>query len=126
MSGLSDAVNLTQDIEDAAQQQHQPALPEELGEVQDIQGDAEDVVDGEPISEQQVTVESSTSLWEFFTSSAINLVLPFINGMMLGFGELLAHEIGFKFHWRGAKAYPVKRMVQRQRETQNGDLRSFL
>ncbi|AQZ09987.1 MIM1 (YOL026C) [Zygosaccharomyces parabailii] len=29
----------------------------------------------------------------FATSCAINLLLPFINGLMLGFGELLAHEI---------------------------------
>ncbi|ROW15858.1 hypothetical protein VPNG_02597 [Cytospora leucostoma] len=27
---------------------------------------------------------------------AINLILPFVNGMMLGFGELFAHEAAFR------------------------------
>lgn len=50
--------------------------------------------------------------------SAINLVLPFINGMMLGFGEILAHEIGFRYNWIGAKVQPPRRTAQR---TQNAD-----
>jgi hypothetical protein len=37
------------------------------------------------------------------SSLAINLFLPFINGMMLGFGEILAHELGFKWGWVGAR-----------------------
>lgn len=35
----------------------------------------------------------------FLRSAAINLVLPFINGLMLGFGELFAHEIAFRWGW---------------------------
>ncbi|KAG7869220.1 hypothetical protein KL918_000765 [Ogataea parapolymorpha] len=46
---------------------------------------------------------SSTSIWSFLGSCGINLVLPFINGVMLGFGEILAHEIGFRYNWAGAK-----------------------
>lgn len=34
---------------------------------------------------------------------SINLILPFINGLMLGFGELFAHEIGFRYNWFGAR-----------------------
>ncbi|KAF3940787.1 hypothetical protein ABW19_dt0209831 [Dactylella cylindrospora] len=34
-------------------------------------------------------------------SAAINLFLPFINGLMLGFGELFAHEIAFRLGWSG-------------------------
>lgn len=45
--------------------------------------------------------------------SAINLVLPFINGMMLGFGEIVAHEIGFRYNWIGARVQPPRRAVQR-------------
>jgi hypothetical protein len=33
--------------------------------------------------------------------AAINLLLPFINGMMLGLGELLAHEFAFRLGWGG-------------------------
>jgi hypothetical protein len=32
-------------------------------------------------------------------TAAINLVLPFINGLMLGFGELFAHELAFRWGW---------------------------
>ncbi|CCK72724.1 Mim1p KNAG_0L01030 [Huiozyma naganishii CBS 8797] len=30
---------------------------------------------------------------------AVNVVLPFLNGLMLGFGELVAHELAWR--WRG-------------------------
>ncbi|TGZ85392.1 TOM13-domain-containing protein [Ascodesmis nigricans] len=32
-------------------------------------------------------------------TTAINLILPFINGLMLGFGELFAHELAFRWGW---------------------------
>ncbi|ODV96916.1 hypothetical protein PACTADRAFT_48706 [Pachysolen tannophilus NRRL Y-2460] len=58
-----------------------------------------------------------SSVFKFITSCSINLILPFINGMMLGFGEILAHEIGFKYGWLGARVYPQKRMIfARERE----------
>ncbi|KAI8887054.1 hypothetical protein K501DRAFT_283500 [Backusella circina FSU 941] len=34
-------------------------------------------------------------------STAINFVLPFFNGVMLGFGEILANELVFKYGWFG-------------------------
>lgn len=43
-------------------------------------------------------------LWSF-PSLTINLLLPFINGLMIGFGEILAHELGFHFNWLGARVY---------------------
>lgn len=43
------------------------------------------------------------SFKDILISSAINLVLPFINGMMLGFGEIFAHELGFKWGWASAR-----------------------
>jgi Outer membrane protein TOM13 len=55
---------------------------------------------------------SSTSLVAFYRpptflsllrTTAINLILPFINGVMLGFGEIFAHELAFRWGWRGAK-----------------------
>ncbi|KAI8578873.1 hypothetical protein K450DRAFT_244913 [Umbelopsis ramanniana AG] len=34
-------------------------------------------------------------------STAINFILPFINGVMLGFGEIAANELAFRFGWFG-------------------------
>ncbi|KAI9317922.1 outer membrane protein TOM13-domain-containing protein [Dichotomocladium elegans] len=41
-----------------------------------------------------------TFLW-VLKSTAVNLILPFFNGVMLGFGEILANELVFKFGWFG-------------------------
>ncbi|KAI9283297.1 outer membrane protein TOM13-domain-containing protein [Sporodiniella umbellata] len=41
-----------------------------------------------------------TLLW-LLKSTAINLVLPLLNGVMLGFGEILANELIFKYGWFG-------------------------
>lgn len=57
-------------------------------------------------------VPATIDVWAIIRKSAINLVLPFINGMMLGFGEILAHEIGFKYRWAGAKVVPPQRKQQ--------------
>lgn len=43
------------------------------------------------------------SILGIFRSAAINLLLPFINGLMLGFGELVAHEVAFRFGWGGTR-----------------------
>ena len=43
------------------------------------------------------------TFWSLVRGAAINLVLPFINGMMLGFGELFAHEAAFRLGWSGTK-----------------------
>jgi len=44
-----------------------------------------------------------------FRSAAINLFLPFINGLMLGFGELFAHEIAFRWGWSATNVFPLSR-----------------
>ncbi|CAN3367363.1 mitochondrial import protein 1 [Diutina catenulata] len=76
----------------------------------------EDVLDQEKIANDLEQVSSSheavpltIDVWGIIRRSAINLVLPFINGMMLGFGEILAHEIGFRYKWQGARVVPVRR-----------------
>lgn len=43
------------------------------------------------------------TIWSLLRGAAINLMLPFINGMMLGFGELFAHEAAFRLGWGGTK-----------------------
>ncbi|KAI5813577.1 outer membrane protein TOM13-domain-containing protein [Pyronema omphalodes] len=48
-------------------------------------------------------------------TAAINLVLPFINGLMLGFGELFAHEIAFRWGWGTQRVFPAHRITARSR-----------
>lgn len=43
------------------------------------------------------------TMWGLLRGAAINLFLPFINGLMLGFGELFAHEIAFQLGWSRTK-----------------------
>jgi hypothetical protein len=45
------------------------------------------------------------TLWGLLRGAAINLLLPFINGLMLGFGELFAHEAAFRLGWGGTKVW---------------------
>ncbi|KAJ9196541.1 hypothetical protein DTO164E3_3398 [Paecilomyces variotii] len=49
------------------------------------------------------------TLWSILRGAAINLVLPFVNGLMLGFGELFAHEAAFRLGWSGTKIFPTYR-----------------
>lgn len=46
---------------------------------------------------------SPPTIWGLLRGAAINLFLPFINGLMLGFGELFAHEAAFRLGWGGTK-----------------------
>lgn len=59
------------------------------------------------------TVQVS-SFGTFLIKVGINMVLPFINGVMLGCGEIFAHEVGFKWGWGGARVYPARRMTASQ------------
>jgi hypothetical protein len=43
------------------------------------------------------------TLWGILRGAAINLFLPFVNGLMLGFGELFAHEAAFRLGWSNTK-----------------------
>ncbi|KAI1764611.1 TOM13-domain-containing protein [Hypoxylon sp. FL1150] len=49
------------------------------------------------------------TVWSMLRGAAINLLLPFINGMMLGFGELFAHEAAFRLGWGGTRVFPLSR-----------------
>lgn len=46
---------------------------------------------------------SPPTIWGLLRGAGINLLLPFINGLMLGFGELFANELAFRFGWSGTK-----------------------
>ena len=43
------------------------------------------------------------TVWGLLRGAAINLLLPFINGLMLGFGELFANELAFRIGWTNTK-----------------------
>jgi len=54
-------------------------------------------------SNSLVTLYKPPTFLSLLRTAAINLMLPFINGVMLGFGEIFAHELAFRWGWRGAK-----------------------
>ena len=64
-------------------------------------------------SESLVVIKPSThtKLIQFARSCVIDLLLPFINGLMLGFGELVAHEVAWRYNWfdrRNVKAFKIE------------------
>lgn len=56
-----------------------------------------------PSSTSPLILYSPPTVWGLLRGAAINLLLPFINGLMLGFGELIAHEAAFRLGWSGTK-----------------------
>ena len=50
-------------------------------------------------NEQPVIIYRPPTFWSLLRGAAINLLLPFVNGLMLGFGELFAHEFAFRLGW---------------------------
>jgi hypothetical protein len=56
-----------------------------------------------PSSNSPLILYKPPTVWSLVRGAAINLLLPFINGMMLGFGELFAHEAAFRLGWGGTK-----------------------
>jgi hypothetical protein len=52
---------------------------------------------------QPMILYSPPTIWSVFRGAAINLILPFVNGLMLGFGELFAHEAAFRLGWSKTK-----------------------
>ncbi|KAI9768407.1 MAG: hypothetical protein M1835_006874 [Candelina submexicana] len=60
-------------------------------------------------SSSPMILYSPPTIWGLLRGAAINLFLPFVNGLMLGFGELLAHEAAFRLGWSGTKIFPDHR-----------------
>ncbi|EEQ89250.1 preprotein translocase subunit YidC [Blastomyces dermatitidis ER-3] len=56
-------------------------------------------------SSSPIILYKPPTFWGLLRGAAINLLLPFVNGLMLGFGELLAHEAAFRLGWSGTKAW---------------------
>ncbi|KAL2136215.1 hypothetical protein VTI74DRAFT_4845 [Chaetomium olivicolor] len=60
-------------------------------------------------SSPAVILYQPPTFWSIIRGAAINLLLPFINGMMLGFGELFAHEAAFRLGWSNTRVFPLSR-----------------
>ncbi|CAG8976788.1 hypothetical protein HYALB_00012032 [Hymenoscyphus albidus] len=62
-----------------------------------------------PSSSSPMILYTPPTFWGLVRGAAINLFLPFVNGLMLGFGELFAHEAAFRLGWGGTKVFPSGR-----------------
>ncbi|KAI1372847.1 TOM13-domain-containing protein [Hypoxylon crocopeplum] len=70
----------------------------------------EDISTSPPSSSSPpIVLYKPPTMWSMLRGAAINLLLPFINGMMLGFGELFAHEAAFRLGWGGTRVFPLSR-----------------
>ncbi|KAL1915640.1 uncharacterized protein VTP21DRAFT_6399 [Calcarisporiella thermophila] len=58
-------------------------------------------------SQQIVPFYRHPSLLRVLRAVGINFFLPFLNGVMLGLGEIFANEIMFSFGWFGARIIPA-------------------
>jgi hypothetical protein len=81
------------------QQFHEEDVEEELESQQD--SDATEVSSSHRSSDLIIEIRRPTV--EIITKFAINIFFPLLNGMMLGFGEILAHELGFRWGWYGSR-----------------------
>lgn len=72
------------------------------------------LLDEEALGAPEEPPSALARVGSFAATCAINLILPFVNGLMLGFGELLAHEICWRKSIfpptnRGYQIYPERR-----------------
>lgn len=65
-------------------------------------------------SSSPLILYSPPTFWGLLRGAAINILLPFVNGLMLGFGELLAHEAAFQLGWSGTKVRKSLSQLQRR------------
>ena len=61
------------------------------------------------------------TIWGVLRCAAINLLLPFVNGMMLGFGDLFAHEAAFRLGWTNTKVCATAIRTFAKAMTDNND-----
>lgn len=61
---------------------------------------------------QELILPQSSGALSILRKLSINLIVPFVNGICLGFGEIFAMELGFWWGWRGASVYdPAKKQI---------------
>lgn len=110
---------------------------DELIDSHDVQNVHEIIVEGREEEDQTSESDYSTdliarghggeiltiNLYSILCKAAINFVLPFFNGVMIGIGEILAHEVGFRYGFRGARVVPERRHAAQESRKQQS---SFL
>ena len=64
-------------------------------------------------SDSPVILYKPPTFWSLLRGAAINLILPFVNGLMLGFGELFAHEAAFRLGWSRTKVCEYSVSIRR-------------
>ena len=62
-------------------------------------------------SSSPLILYSPPTIWGLLRGAAINLFLPFLNGLMLGFGELLAHETAFRLGWAQTRVSSIEKVL---------------
>ncbi|CAE7185398.1 hypothetical protein CFE70_006295 [Pyrenophora teres f. teres 0-1] len=95
-----------------------------------IPSDSENYDANNELSSTSTTSDTTTSsplilykpptLWGLLRGAAINLLLPFVNGLMLGFGELVANEAAYRLGWSGTKIFPTHRSGSNSRRVGPG------
>lgn len=63
----------------------------------------EEAIPASSSSSSPLILYSPPTFWSIVRGAAINILLPFVNGLMLGFGELVAHEFAWRLGWGGTK-----------------------
>lgn len=89
--------------------------PDQSPDQEQTEDEDESILKVHPINSTDLTLTSNPTPLGYTWRCIINLVLPFVNGMMLGFGEILAHEVMFRWGWFGTRVYPPTRLQQQQR-----------
>lgn len=69
------------------------------------QNDVSDSPSPPSTSSSPLILYKPPTLWGLLRGAVINLFLPFVNGLMLGFGELVANEAAFRLGWSGTKVW---------------------
>ncbi|KAK9462657.1 outer membrane protein TOM13-domain-containing protein [Lipomyces oligophaga] len=88
----------------------QPELVEEEQELSDPHTNKETATEGfKPWLAR--SLGTAGSLLRF---SSIQLLFPFINGVMLGFGEIFANELGIRWGFIGADVHPMRINIRNQ------------
>ncbi|KAK9768921.1 hypothetical protein K7432_000048 [Basidiobolus ranarum] len=97
------------------------AIKTGISELEEIETDSEDdlsdTTSNSPTSKNTVVinqVENITTIVPFYRHPrllavlkvfAFNLFLPFLSGVFMGFGEICANEVTFKWGWVGARTF---------------------
>jgi len=89
--------------EQASQENIEQEAESPLDDIEVVVEDDSEIQRSNITSSDVSYTENSFSILKFFGRLSVNLVLPFINGLMLGFGEIIAHEIGFHYNWTGSR-----------------------